>query len=70
MYYAASIFEMSNFDETTSIWLSGFTALAQVLGVGMSLFLLKYSLISNCVFFIIVLHYSPNSLFTISLRTH
>lgn len=39
MYYASSIYEMSGFDELTSVWLSGFTALAQVLGVGISIFL-------------------------------
>lgn len=39
MYYAASIYEMSEFDEKTSIWLSGFTALAQVAGVGVSIYL-------------------------------
>eukprot|EP00586_Coscinodiscus_wailesii_P018380 CAMPEP_0172497176 /NCGR_PEP_ID=MMETSP1066-20121228/96263_1 /TAXON_ID=671091 /ORGANISM="Coscinodiscus wailesii, Strain CCMP2513" /LENGTH=805 /DNA_ID=CAMNT_0013269803 /DNA_START=47 /DNA_END=2464 /DNA_ORIENTATION=+ len=40
MYYAASIYEMSQFNEITSIWLSGFTALAQVLGVFLSIFLI------------------------------
>jgi MFS transporter, SP family, solute carrier family 2 (myo-inositol transporter), member 13 len=39
MYYAASIYEMSQFDETTAIWLSGFTALAQVIGVAASIYL-------------------------------
>ncbi|KAL7557994.1 hypothetical protein ACA910_000041 [Epithemia clementina (nom. ined.)] len=39
MYYAASIYEMSQFDENTSVWLSGFTALAQVVGIGMSIYL-------------------------------
>lgn len=39
MYYASSIYEMSGFDELTSVWLSGFTALAQVIGVGISIFL-------------------------------
>lgn len=39
MYYAASIYEMSQFDERTSIWLSGFTALAQVIGVAASIYL-------------------------------
>ena len=33
MYYAASIYEMSGFSESASIWLSGFTSLAQVVGV-------------------------------------
>ena len=39
MYYAGTIYEMSNFNEVTSVWLSGFTALAQVLGVAVSIFL-------------------------------
>ena len=39
MYYAASIYEMSEFSELTSVWLSGFTALAQVLGIGISIYL-------------------------------
>jgi SP family myo-inositol transporter-like MFS transporter 13 len=39
MYYSASIYEMSEFDEKTAVWLSGFTALAQVLGIGISIFL-------------------------------
>lgn len=30
---------MSEFDETTSVWLSGFTALAQVVGIGISIVL-------------------------------
>jgi len=37
MYYAGSIYEMSEFDEVTSVWLSGFTALAQVAGIGVSI---------------------------------
>lgn len=41
MYYAASIYEMSGFDEKTAIWLSGFTALAQVTGVLVSLHLIE-----------------------------
>jgi len=41
MYYAASIYEMSGFDETTAIWLSGFTALAQVTGVFISIYLIE-----------------------------
>jgi len=42
MYYAASIFKMSgNFSETASIWLSGFTALAQVFGVALSIFFVE-----------------------------
>lgn len=39
MYYAASIYEMSGFDELTAVWLSGFTALAQVVGILASIFL-------------------------------
>lgn len=42
MYYAASIYEMSEFSETTSVWLSGFTALAQVIGIGISISLVDY----------------------------
>ena len=41
MYYAASIYQMSGFDERTAIWLSGFTALAQVTGVVISLYLIE-----------------------------
>jgi MFS transporter, SP family, solute carrier family 2 (myo-inositol transporter), member 13 len=37
MYYAGTIYEMSGFDEVSSVWLSGFTALAQVLGIGISI---------------------------------
>ena len=37
MYYAGSIYEMSEFNEVTSVWLSGFTALAQVAGIGVSI---------------------------------
>ncbi|KAL3930536.1 MAG: hypothetical protein SGBAC_011720 [Bacillariaceae sp.] len=36
MYYAASIYEMSGFGELTAVWLSGFTALAQVAGIAAS----------------------------------
>jgi len=39
MYYAATIYQMSSFDEVQSVWLSGFTALAQVVGVGASIYL-------------------------------
>jgi SP family myo-inositol transporter-like MFS transporter 13 len=39
MYYAASIYEMSGFEEVTAVWLSGFTALAQVAGIAASIFL-------------------------------
>ena len=41
MYYAASIYEMSGFDESTAIWLSGFTALAQVVGVVISIYFIE-----------------------------
>ena len=41
MYYAASIYEMSGFSSTTSIWLSGFTALAQVVGLSISIALVE-----------------------------
>ncbi len=39
MYYAASIYEMAGYDELTAVWLSGFTALAQVVGIATSIFL-------------------------------
>jgi SP family myo-inositol transporter-like MFS transporter 13 len=39
MYYAASIYEMSGFEEQTAVWLSGFTALAQVIGIATSILL-------------------------------
>lgn len=39
MYYAATIYEMSQFDEVTAVWLSGFTALAQVIGIAISIYL-------------------------------
>jgi SP family myo-inositol transporter-like MFS transporter 13 len=39
MYYAASIYEMTGFEELTAVWLSGFTALAQVVGIAASIFL-------------------------------
>jgi len=39
MYYAASIYEMAGYDELTSVWLSGFTALAQVVGIAISVLL-------------------------------
>ena len=41
MYYSASIYQMSGFSRTTSIWLSGFTALAQVLGIALSIKLVE-----------------------------
>jgi SP family myo-inositol transporter-like MFS transporter 13 len=39
MYYAASIYEMAGFPEMTAVWLSGFTALAQVIGIALSIVL-------------------------------
>ena len=39
MYYAATIYEMTGFDEFTAVWLSGFTALAQVIGIATSIYL-------------------------------
>lgn len=39
MYYAASIYEQAGFDELTAVWLSGFTALAQVAGIAASIVL-------------------------------
>jgi SP family myo-inositol transporter-like MFS transporter 13 len=39
MYYAASIYEMAGYDELKAVWLSGFTALAQVVGIAVSIFL-------------------------------
>ena len=41
MYYAASIYEMSGFDELTAVWLAGFTALAQVAGIALSIVLVE-----------------------------
>ena len=41
MYYAASIYEMSGFDEITSIWLSGYTALGQVIGLIFSILMVE-----------------------------
>ena len=41
MYYAASIYETAGFDTDTAIWLSGFTALAQVLGLVVSIYLIE-----------------------------
>ena len=43
MYYAASIYEMSGFHELTAVWLAGFTALAQVAGIAMSILLVERS---------------------------
>ncbi len=63
MYYAATIYEMSQFDELTAVWLSGFTALAQVVGIGLSLYLVdrmgrrtlvltSLALVAVCLFFL------------------
>jgi len=41
MYYAASIYQMSGFDEQTAVWLSGFTALAQVAGVTIGIYFIE-----------------------------
>jgi SP family myo-inositol transporter-like MFS transporter 13 len=41
MYYAASIYEMAGFGTNASIWLSGFTALAQVAGIAISIKLVE-----------------------------
>lgn len=50
MYYAGSIYEKNEFDEVTSVWLSAFTALAQVAGVGISIFLVdRYVALCNIV---------------------
>ena len=63
MYYAATIYEMSQFDEVTAVWLSGFTALAQVIGIGLSIYLVdrmgrrtllltSLALVTACLFFL------------------
>ena len=39
MYYAASIYEMAGYEELTAVWLSGLTALAQVIGIVLSIVL-------------------------------
>lgn len=39
MYYAGTIYEMSEFNEVSAVWLSGFTALAQVIGIAISIYL-------------------------------
>ena len=41
MYYAASIYEMAGFQELTSIWLSAFTAFAQIIGLAFSVVLIE-----------------------------
>ena len=56
MYYAASIYKMSGFSEITSIWLSGYTALGQVIGLIFSIFLVekagRRTLILGSLFFV------------------
>lgn len=41
MYYAASIYKMAGFPELTSIWLSAFTAFAQIIGLAFSVVLVE-----------------------------
>ncbi|CAM9420693.1 unnamed protein product, partial [Discosporangium mesarthrocarpum] len=41
MYYSASIYSMAGFSETSSIWLAGFTALSQAVGVCGGLYLIE-----------------------------
>eukprot|EP00612_Vaucheria_litorea_P004039 CAMPEP_0171463566 /NCGR_PEP_ID=MMETSP0945-20130129/7191_1 /TAXON_ID=109269 /ORGANISM="Vaucheria litorea, Strain CCMP2940" /LENGTH=571 /DNA_ID=CAMNT_0011990395 /DNA_START=20 /DNA_END=1732 /DNA_ORIENTATION=- len=41
MYYSATIYSMAGFSESASIWLAGFTALAQSLGVVSGLILIE-----------------------------
>ena len=43
MYYSATIYEMSGFPEVTAVWLSGFTALAQVIGIAISIVMVDRS---------------------------
>jgi SP family myo-inositol transporter-like MFS transporter 13 len=39
MYYAASIYSLAGFADTSAIWLAAFTSLAQMVAVGLGLFL-------------------------------
>ena len=59
MYYSATIYRMSGFTESTAIWLSAFTALAQLIGLVLSvlfvetagrrpLLILSFSLVALC----------------------
>mmetsp|Transcript_356 Transcript_356/g.712 ORF Transcript_356/g.712 Transcript_356/m.712 type:complete len:677 (+) Transcript_356:340-2370(+) len=41
MYYSATIYQMSGFNEVTSLWLAAFTSLALLVGLFMSLFLVE-----------------------------
>ncbi|KAL7570220.1 hypothetical protein ACA910_020646 [Epithemia clementina (nom. ined.)] len=41
MYYSATVYRMSGFHEVTALWLSSFTALAQLIGLALSLFLVE-----------------------------
>lgn len=58
MYYAASIYESGGFGEKAAIWLSGFTALAQVIGIGISIFLVdrmgRRTLVLSSLFFVTI----------------
>eukprot|EP00549_Striatella_unipunctata_P001272 CAMPEP_0118685932 /NCGR_PEP_ID=MMETSP0800-20121206/7527_1 /TAXON_ID=210618 ORGANISM="Striatella unipunctata, Strain CCMP2910" /NCGR_SAMPLE_ID=MMETSP0800 /ASSEMBLY_ACC=CAM_ASM_000638 /LENGTH=548 /DNA_ID=CAMNT_0006582911 /DNA_START=58 /DNA_END=1705 /DNA_ORIENTATION=- len=40
-YYGATIYQMSQFDEETAIWLNGFTAIAEVVGIVTSIALVE-----------------------------
>lgn len=57
-YNAASIYEMSQFGEVTAVWLSGFTALAQVVGIGISIYLVdrvgRRTLVLMSLFFVTI----------------
>ena len=60
MYYAATIFEMAGYDELTALWFSGFTALANTMGIVMSIYLVdkvgrRTLLLSSLVFVAICL---------------
>jgi MFS transporter, SP family, solute carrier family 2 (myo-inositol transporter), member 13 len=41
MYYSASVYEMAGFSEITSIWLSAFTSIAQIVGLAWSIALVE-----------------------------
>jgi MFS transporter, SP family, solute carrier family 2 (myo-inositol transporter), member 13 len=41
LYYAASVYEMAGFAELTSIWLSAFTAFAQIIGLALAVLLIE-----------------------------
>jgi MFS transporter, SP family, solute carrier family 2 (myo-inositol transporter), member 13 len=42
MYYAASIYQMAEFGELASVWLSAVTTLAQVVGIAISIVLVEH----------------------------